>query len=596
MALRAYWIILLLCCPTCQFNLASAKEPCKHQEASHDSPGDLQVSEDLVQQLTRRLPNDKLAQWLLALLFTHPQAPKRKSTTATYLPYEGKNIGCIWLDRHGAASTNTPNWGQLAKIICPTTKARVILRQLGCLPSGSLVSQQLLASQDLLNELAYIKEAKITVKETEDNRDTVDVHITTQDLWPMAINLGFHSEKPAFCMTHNNLFGWGHVWQHCFLYNQGLGYNSTYIQPSGVTSELQYLATQKKDIKKISISRDFTDQIDHAGRISASKIKQVKRRIIDGNPDPQETLYSFYHHCLWLGTTLKNPVIEGYHEGRFFVTGKIVHQRFDQRPVVNKSTNRYFHHYVLGVGSLGFTDKQTYADRLVYGAGDVEKIPYGSKVNLIGGYQFGEFINRPYLYLNIAQGRRLQQLGHFYGAIHVSGFWGEKTVEQGILRLQLQYFTPLLGMSNQLIRQFIQLDYLAGYNMFTGELISTNIKKVAKKFKDPFLGGTRRLCLGFETVLFTPTRLAGCQVATLGFVDVVRLEDARGKVQQSIFCKALGMGLRCTHPRFSFGTLQVKLGYAPITQNIIFAINLETADSLHDLDIGAPEIMLFQEY
>ncbi|MCU0317922.1 MAG: hypothetical protein MUC61_01085 [Amoebophilaceae bacterium] len=597
MALRAYWIVLLLlCCLACQLNLASAKEPSRCQEVPHDNHSNSPLSEDLVQQLTRRLPNNKLAQWLLDRLFTHPQAPKKKSTTATYFPYEGKNMGCIRLNKHGAACTNTASWGQLAKIICPTTKDSVILRQLGCSPGDSLFSQQLLASQDRLNELTYIAEAKITVQEQEGNGDTVDVHITTRDRWPITINLGFDSEKPAFCITHNNLFGWGHTWQHRFLYNQGLEYNSTYIQQSGVTSELQYLATQKKSIKKISIFRDFTDQVDHAGGISASRIRQVERRIIDGSPAPQETSYSFYHQCLWLGTTFKHYGIDGHHEGHFFVTGKVVHQHFDQRPVVTKSTNRYFHHHVLGIGSLGFVNKQVGEDRLVDGAGNAENISYGSKVNLIGGYQFGEFINRPYLYLNIAHSRHLRQLGHFYGAMHVSGFWGERTVEQGILQLQLHYFTPLLGMGSQLIRQFIRLDYVAGYNMFTGELISTNIKKVAKKFKDPFLGGTRRLCIGLETVLFTPTRLAGCQVATLGFVDMARLEDARGKVQQNSFCKALGIGWRCTHPRFSLGTLQVKLGYAPITQNMLFAINLGTADSLDDLDIGEPEIMLFQEY
>ena len=592
MALRVYWIILL-CCLTCQVNLASAKEPTRHKEVPNDNTSNSLLSEDLVQQLIRRLPRNKPTQWLLNFLFP-PQALKKKPIITAYLPYEGKSIRCIQLDKHRASRTNAANWGQLAKIICPTTKDRVILSQLGCLSGDRLVSQQLLASQDRLNKLPYIKEAKITVQDRGDNRDTIDVHITTQDRWP--ISLGVNLAKPSLSITHNNLFGWGHVWQHHFSYSQGPEYNTTYTQQSGVTGELQYLATQKKGITRIGIFRDFTNQIDYAGRVAASKTKKVESRILDGNADPQETSYSFYHQCFWLGTAFKSSMIDEHYKGRLFLTGKVVHQHFDQRPAVSKSTNRYFHNHVLGVGSVGFSNKQAYEDRLVYGVGNVENIPCGSKVNLIGGYQFGEFVNRPYLRLDMAQGGRLQQLGHLYSAVHVSGFWGGRAVEQGIIQLQLNYFTPLLGIGNQWIRQFIRLDYLAGYNMFSGELISTNIKEVSKKFEDPFLGGTRRLCLGLETAFFTSTRLAGCQVATLGFVDVVRLQDARGKVQQSSFCKALGIGLRCAHPRFSFGTLQVKLGYAPIAQNMIFAINLGTTDSLDDLGIGEPEIMPFQKY
>lgn len=270
-------------------------------------------------------------------------------------------------------------------------------------------------------------------------------------------------------------------------------------------------------------------------------------------------------------------------------------QHFIQRPGVTKNTNRYFHHYVFGAGSLGFSNKKNYEDQLVYGVGSVEHIPYGNKVNIIGGYQFGEFINRPYLHLDIAQGGRIQQLGHLYGAVHIGGFWHERVVEQGILQFQLGYFTPLLSIGHQQIRQFIRLNYLAGHNMFTRELISTNINKASTRFRDPFQGGTQRLHLGLETVLLTPMHFAGCRLAALGLADAVWLQDAQGKVQQSSFCKALGMGFRCAHPRFSFGTLQVKVGYSPLTQNMNFTINV-IAGSSNGLDMDEPGVIPFREY
>jgi hypothetical protein len=593
MPFRKYWIILLLHL-TCQGHLVFAKQLAEPTAVLNDSV----LSEDLLQQLKGRLPKNEFIRWLLNCLFAMPQTPQKQVTIATYFLHEGMHVGRIQLSKQGAWNTRPPGNKQLVHILVPTTRDKVILDRLSFLPGGIIASQQLTASQERLNACSYIKEAKITLQKREGSRDTVDVHIFTQDRFP--ISFGLDSEKPSLLVTHSNLFGLGHLLQNRFLYDHGLGYGATYrvpdIKNSGITSELQYFTAPQKGIKQASISRNFTHQADYAGRVEISKIRKLKRRILDGNTSPQSTPFSFHHQRIWLGTAFNIWPITDNRHGRFFLTGKVARKRFIDRPAVAKSTNRYFHNYVFGAGSLGFSQKQHHKDQRVYGVGTAEEIMCGSKVNLIGGYAFGEFVNRPYLRLDVAQGRWVQQLGHLYGAVNVGGFWHRKYVEQGIVQLQLRYFTPLLGIGKQWIRQFIRLAYLAGHNMFTGELISTNASKVPKAFRDPFPGGTQRFSLGLETVLFTPTRVANCQVAALGFVDVVRLQDAQEKVKQRSFCKALGIGLRCAHPRFSFGMLQVKVGYAPITQNMIFTITTLVTSPPDNLDIGEPGIIPFQEY
>jgi hypothetical protein len=598
MFLRKSWIVLLLYFTFQVTSLSAKQRLTAHEEVCNDTANNALLStEDLVQLFGKKLPKSKFTQWLLNLLVTHPQALQDKLTIASYLPYDGHTIGLIQLDKQGALRADTVAWKHLASMILPTTKDWVILAQLSFVPGDIIVPQKLMASQERLNKLLHIKKVTFTVKEREDSSHTVDVYITIKDRFP--ITPGLDADKPGVSITHNNLFGWGHLLQNKFLYDQGLGYSITYSVPntkrSGGIGRLQYLHTQKKSIKKLLIRKTFTDQTNYAGKIEATKTRKVEWRILDGNASPQTTTFSFYYQCVWLGTAFNIYPSDDRHEGRLFLTGKLTHQHYFQRPEVTKSANRYFHHRVFGAGSLGFANKRHYKDQLVYGVGSVEIIPYGRKVNITGGYQFGEFVNRPYLRLDIAQGRRTRQLGHLYSAASIGGYWYKKAVEQGILQLQLGYFTPLLGMGNQWIRQFIRLNYLAGYNMFTGELISTNINKVSASFRDPFVGGTQRFHLGFETVLLMPMHFAGCQVAALGFVDAVRLQDAQGKVQQNSFCKALGIGFRCAHPRFSFGTLQAKVGYSPLTQNMNFTINM-TASPSDDLDIGEPGVILFQEY
>ena len=596
MPLRKYWIILLLYF-ICQVSLTWAKPLTKPEKLPNDKANNALLSEDLAQQLERKLPQNKFTQWLLNFLFV-PSTPQKQRKIASYLPYQGMHIGRIQLDKQGAWNAKSSGNKQLIHIFLPTTRDGVIWDQLSFASGGIIIPQELIASQERLNKCAHIKEAEITVQEREDSRDTVDVYVATQDQFP--ISLGLDIDKPSLLVTHNNLFGWGHLLENRLLYDQEPGYSVTYrvaeIKKTGITSTLQYLTAPKKGIKSVGVFRDFTNHTDYAGRVEISKTRRLKQRILDGDTSPQLTSFSSHEQHIWLGTTFNIWPVEDSHHECLFLTGKVAHKQFIERPDVAKSTNRYFHNYVFGAGSLGFSNKKHYEDQLVYGVGNAEKITYGSKVNLIGGYQLGEFVNRPYLRLDMAQGGSMQQLGHLYGAVKVGGFWHEKSVEQGIVQLQLSYFTPLLGVGRQEMRQFIRLEYLAGHNMFTGELISTNPHKVSKTFKDPFPGGIQRLYLGLETVFFTPIRVAGCQVAALGFVDAVRLQDAQGRVQQRSFCKALGVGFRCAHPRFSFGTLQIKVGYAPITQNMTFAISTVIASPLDDLDIGEPEMIPFQEY
>lgn len=594
MSFQKCWIVLLLCL-TYQVHCKAASQLTEHKATDHAPTKTQLLSTDLVQQLERKIPKNRYTQWLLDFLLVHSQTPRYEPTIDLYIPYTGQLIGLIQLDKQGVVHAQTSGGKRLASRMLPTTQDWVILNQLSFVSGDTIAPQQLIASQERLNALTYIKAAQITVQADPRHRDTVNVHIATKDRFP--IDLTPSLKKPSLSLTHKNLFGWGHLGQCQVFYEQGIGYNLMYSAPhAGISSEFKYLNTAKKGIKRFRVFKKFTAQPGYAGKVEISNNKKEQEWILDGSTYPQSISSSWRQQRVWLGATFKSRFVHEDHPGRLFFTGKVARLYFKERPETTKSINRHFHNHILVVGSIGFSDKQHYEAQRVYSVGTIEHIPYGSKVNLMGGYQCGEFVNRPCLRLDVAQGRHIQQLGHLYGAVHASGFWHKKAVEQGIVQLQLDYFTPLLGIGNQWIRQFVKLDYLAGYNMFTGELISTNRNKVATKFQDPFPGGTQRLYLGVETVLLTPRLVAGCQVAALGFIDMVRLKNDRGSVQQSSFCKALGVGFRCAHPHFSLGTLQVKTGYAPITKTMLFTIDIVAAGPLGNLDIGEPEVMSFQAY
>ena len=598
MPIRKYWIVVSFYL-LCHTQLTSAKQLTDSDTILNDKVNNPVLSEDLAQQLSKKLPKSKFTLWLLNFLFKHPQTVLTSQTIASHAPYQGKYIGRIRLHKQGALITQNFRKQLFINILFPTTKDGVILKQLDFSSGDIIIPQQLIASQERLNACPHIKEAQIVVHKRIDNEDTVDVHIATKDLFPIGLDLDL--KKPSLCINHNNMLGRGHLLKNKFFYNKGLGYSAIYealnIKNSGVTGKLKYLTKPSKSVKKVKFFREATHLNDYAGKIEVSKTKRIKKRILDGNSLPELTSFSFCHQHFWLGTAFNDWLIKDSQHGYFFFTGKVACKQFINRPEVAQNVNRYFHNHVFGIGSVGFTNKKDYEDRLVYDVGSIEHILCGSKVNLIGGYQIGEFVNRPYLRLDMEQGGRILSLGYLYGAVKLGGFCYKKAVEQGIVQLKIDYFTPLLGIGNQWIRQFIGLDYLSGHNMFTGELISTNTHKVSKSFRDPFLGGTQRLYLRLETVLFISRQFAGCQVATLGFADAVKLQDAQGKVYQSSFCKALGIGFRCTHPHWTLGTLQVKLGYYPIVERVGLEVSFALRRKEHKkLDIDEPDTIPFQEY
>ncbi len=540
--------------------------------------------------------NDFLIQKLLDWTLRRPVALPYGGAAATpFVLHEGKVIGNIYLHKRPVFGVTEVRWQRLLNKVMPVTQDWVIHDQLHFAVGDRVVGQQLLRSEQRLAQLPFIGEAQIEVEECLQDDGAVDVRVTTQDQLPLAFTLD--ALEGELAVAYNNLLGWGHMLQNRFFFFQpGLGYGFTYRAPdirrSGITGELAYLNRPRKKHYGGRVFSPFDDEDGYAGELALGYTDREKRFLLDGDSVARPTRWALYAWDGWLGRAFR-PALGA---GQVVVTGWLMQKHFAQRPVVAQGVNRCFHNYLLGGGGLGFVSKGVYEDEMVYGVGLTEYIPYGSKVNLMGGYELGQFVHRPYLRLDLAWGRAMAAAGHWYGAMNVGGFWHESRVEQGIVKLQLSYFTPLLGVGQQWIRQFVDLHYLAGFNMFTGEQISTNTARVSSSFADPFPRGTRRLRLCLETVVFTPWRWAGAPLAALGFVELVRLQDALDRVHQGGFCKALGLGLKVGSVHDSFGTLQLRVAYHPLVQQVGFGISNAEVGSFDDLEIGRPGLIPFRQY
>lgn len=601
MSCRKYVILLLICWPFQGFARFASNNERKPPEQASSHPW---LTEDIYLQLSKRWAHKPLTKRLLHLIFLPATAWPPQASNPSWGRYQGRIIESIHLQQLGVfesapsdTAANKP-WKRLGRLLFPPTRSWVIRQYLCFNARNQLAATQLKNSQEALNQLPYLEKAWIKVTPSPGSNDTVDVLVTTQDAFP--IKPGLALERKILTLSHQNLAGLGHTWASRFSYNQRLGYGLTYqiphIQGSYITGELQYLNTDKKQVKRLGMYRDFMQCIAYAGGAEISYTKQRKERLLDGHTAPVETPYGFHYQHLWLGKACQASLVGDKIQGQFFLTGRIAHQAFTERPMVRASFNRAFHSYTFVLGSWGFARSVHHQARFIHDVGCTEAVLGGAKLNLIGGYQLGEFIKRPYVQLDVAQAKYGARIGYLATSLKLGGFLHNQAIEQGIMQLTTRYFTPLLPLGSHAMRQFVELSYLAGLNMFTGELISTHTKPVPKAWADPFPAGTKRLKLQLATAWWLAKRLAGCQVAILGFIDAVHLRDADGSQLQSSFCEAWGVGFRLGHERFTFGTLQVKLSYRPLVQAV--ALSVSNTIKLHpdDLAIGEPGTIPFCQY
>lgn len=593
MFLRKYWAVFIFYL-TCQTPIVLAKSTTSAATVDDNKVIHLILLREGYPQLIVCWRQDSM----ISCLCKHFHEQKTRPSTH-FLPHQGIQISLIQLHKNGALCSPTLRKRGLVGYLLPTTRDQIILAQLHLSPVDKILPQQFESVLTRLDFYSCIKEAQIVAHKRADSNDTVDIRTIAK--YRFSTRFGWDPRPPSLCIDHRHLWGRGHVLRNQFFYDRGLGYRAVYRTSrkyrEGITGEFQYLVTPRKSTKQVSVFKDFSDTSKYAGKLTISKLRRNRPRVLDGHWVPLPTLFSVYCQSLWSGILFQGRPKKAYQCCSFFLTGKIIQKRFINRPPVTLGMNRYFHNYTFGLGGIGFFSKKNRQEQLVYELDRTEEIALGSKVGLVVGYQTGEFVSRPYLGWDMVQSSYIPTLGYLHGIVKIGGFIHEGAIEQGIMQWQLDYFTPLLRIGRQQIRQFVRLDYLSGHRMFTGEFISTNTHRVGKAFRDPFPGGTRRLRVGLETVLSTPVYFASCGLAALCFADIVVLRGAYGESYQHSLCKVLGVGLRCMNPRWASGAWQVKLGYYPLVDRI----GLEISNNLmhrasKKLAVHGPETISFREY
>lgn len=564
---------------------------------------------------------------LFDFLFSLPSDDFKIDTTQfvksenPFLTYQGKTIGDISLVKLEALGTRMDDLNKRPESVVQKfgntvnfkTRDRVIRNNLLFAPGDTINAAVLADNERILRELPYIRDSRIRVIPRPDNPDIVDLEILTKDV----VSLSFDFEARDFDsgvlrVDHKNIFGSGHELDNRFAvdnsseqkFSYQLRYRVPNIKRTFTSLEIRYADTENLDVTSLRIQRDFVSPaIKYAGGLEWSQQTLRERRleniISDLEFDEVFVTQQFDYQDAWLARAfplrISDPVLRD--RTRLIVSGRLSNIDFLQRPTVLKDQNQRFHNRFRAIGGIGLSQRRYFKDRLIFGYGRTEDIPYGMSVEFLAGQEWGEFYDRTYLGARVSRGGYIGLLGYFFTGFTVEGFKYNRKTEQGVFRADFRYISNLIDLNQWKFRQFITFNYTKGFNRFDSEFIDIRSRNGIRGLDSHTLRGTQRLLLNIETVSFTPLQLLDFRLAVFGFADIGKINDGKRDIFKEKSQTGFGIGFRIRNDNLTFNAVEIRLAYYPNVPIGIDTIDLDLSGNsgfrFNDFFVSQPQVGTF---
>ncbi|HEX3007429.1 MAG TPA: hypothetical protein VHO90_07415, partial [Bacteroidales bacterium] len=562
----------------------------------------------------------RLTRELRNILLTHnrPNVSIDKESTekseANFTPHQNKiirNISFEQLNAFGPTVNDTAhyplNWIERTGNKLHFKTKEYLLRNNLIIKEGEPLDPLKLADNErLLREAPYLHDAKIFVKETTPESDSVDIYIVVKDVWSTAFDLKLDNLYGGnFSLWDKNIFGFGHEIENTMYWNgkesPNLGYEGAYSVPNiggtFIRGKTFYLNKFGNETYGLSFDRDFyTPNIKYAGGLSITRTTKL-----DNFSYPDTTIVhpvGYTKSDFWLGRSLPLPNYNLKSRKNISLTFRMTNTYITQRPSLTETQFYNYHNRTLYLSSLTFTNQSYYKSNLIYNFGRTEDIPYGLKLEITGGFETNEFKNRSFAGARVDWATFMQKLGYLYLNAGHEGFTNEdKKVEQGVFYAQMRYFTPLLKYRKMKFRHFIDINYTKGVNRYQDEYLTINDKYGLNGLINDSIRGNERFNMRFESVCFSPFYFYEFRFVFFSSVDF-SLFGKNKDVWSNKLYSGLSFGVRIRNERLVFNTLELRFhiypNKPPYSDTSFITLSGEKSLSPPSFRTRAPELAAFQ--
>ena len=486
-----------------------------------------------------------------------------------YSGYRVRSITIKQLDVFGGNIYNPAVSGanRIEKFINSThinTNEKVLRRYLLFSEGDTISPLTITDNERILRQLPYIDDARIIVAPVSDNE--ADVIIITKDVYSLGADFTYRGiNKGSVWIYDKNLIGTGQELKIEIPYSAttkdspgiGINYNITNILKSFIDLNLNFYKGLGKKSFGFDIDRPLlSSETKYAFGISVNNTYTTHD--LDTLPVPEPLKYNFQDY--WL---MRSFMIDRRTVSRLIAGIRYVNNNVFQKPDIQPDTYYSLQRYRLYLASLAFSMQKYYKTSLLYSFGRTEDIPYGTLINITSGIEDNEFKKRVYFGSNASLGFSVSSLGYFHLSAGAGTFFNDNKTEQGVVSYQLKFFSNLIPIGKQMIRNFVHLRYTGGFDRYRDEYLTTLKEDGFSCFANDSLRGTRRFNAGIESVIFNPINLYGFRFAFFTFVDLYAMGGLNFNSRNSLMLSGLGVGLRIRNDNLVFRTFQIRIGYFP---------------------------------
>lgn len=500
-----------------------------------------------------------------------------EEVTRNYNKFSGKIIRKInvnVLDVFGA-SVNHPNrqpnsWLQkTGNAIHYETRDWLIKNKLLFDKGEQLYPFEVSESERLIRQSNYVYDVRISVRPA--TKDSVDVNVIVQDLWSITGNANYSpSDKSGYLTLRDlNFLGFGTELSSTVrfgnIYPQKWNWDGTIImnniQRTYFTGQVYHYSFGKDINYGISVNRDFISPvINWAGGAGLNWINSYPLFLTDSSFFTQNL--AFNQQDLWIGYAFDFlPFKVGrINYNRLNIALRSISTLYTNKP--EQDTLGIFQNNILYLGRIGYSYRQFYKDRYIFGLGRTEDIPAGYLFELILGIENGELRKRPYYGIRAGLSS-FGESGYIYGGFQTGAYRNGTGWKSGIISADIFYFTKLLSLGNLKWRHFFWNRYSFRYDPITqGQLLSINEGNGIRGYAVDLLGN-KKYVLNYENNIFIPLNILGFQLAFVTFADFGLLASKNQDLFNSKLYQGYGIGFRIRNEHLIFPPIQFVLGIYP---------------------------------
>jgi hypothetical protein len=434
---------------------------------------------------------------------------------------------------------------------------------------GDTISPLILTDNErIIRQLPFIDDARIIVIPVAPGE--AEVIVITKDVYSLGGDFTYRgTNKGSVWLFDKNLFGIGHEIRIEIPYSSGnpdspgigLGYNVNNIFKTFTNLNLNYYNALGRRTYGFTLQRDLISaETKYGGGITIRQMYTTED--LDTLPVPEPLNYNYQDY--WL---VRSFMIDRSTVTRIITGVRFINDNIFTRPLIDPESYYALQKKSLLMASLAYSRQRYFKTNLLYSYGRTEDIPYGSLFRLTGGLEHNEFKRRYYLSTEASFGTSMAALGYlaFYGGFGT--FIRDGKPEQGVLSLKTLFYSNLINVGKQRIRNFITLDYSRGYNRYTDEFLQIPGENGFTGFRNDSIKGGQRIRLSLESVIFNPVNFYGFRFAFFGFANVAFLAGTNQIISNGTTITGFGLGIRIRNDNLVFKTFQIRIGYYPAPPN-----------------------------